>query len=272
MYSKAAAALLTLTLATPSLATTVLSINTQPILSTKTPHNGQVALGAVGKAPSEKYTQLEANAIALHITYNDADIVGLIGIEGENAAKKILNYLPKEYKLIFKKGRDNFTAQDVAIITRYQIIGEANDFSGIEGNYKTTKSIPSKALAITLKDESDIYNIIVAHLITKRANNDNHDKRAAQANAIVNYMGDKQGHNIVMGFLNDVPGSTTLNTFVDAGLNIIDANEYSFITDGKKQLLDHILVSDSLKEDATFTSFGLGAISDHRAVIAELDD
>lgn len=114
--------------------------------------------------------------------------------------------------------------------------------------------------------------MVVAHLITKRSNNDNHDKRAAQADAIVKFMSDKQGHNIVMGYLNDAPGSTTLNTLVDSGLNIIDANEYSFTNDGSKQLLDHILVSDSLKEDATFKSFGLGAISEHRAVIAELDD
>jgi endonuclease/exonuclease/phosphatase family metal-dependent hydrolase len=37
-------------------------------------------------------------------------------------------------------------------------------------------------------------------------------------------------------------------------------------------LIDHILVSDSLKPGATFKSFDLGAISDHRAVIAHLKE
>ena len=252
----------------PGLATTVLSINTEFFWDSKPPHDGQIAMGAVGNPPSEKYVQLEANAIALHIMYNDADIIGLTEIEGENAAKQVLNYLPKEYKLVFKKGRDNFTGQDVAIITRYDVIGEPNNFKGIEGNYNGTKKIPSKALGVTLKKDSETYNIVVAHLISKRSSND--DKRAAQADAIVKYLDGKSGHNIVMGDLNDVPGSTPLNLLVHSGLNIINEDEYSYTYQNKNQLIDHILISDSLKSGATFKSFDLGAISDHRAVISTL--
>jgi predicted extracellular nuclease len=268
MLSKLFLLFITLAVSLPSFATVVLSINTEFFWDSKLPHDGQIALGAVGNPPSEKYVQLEANAIALHIMYNDADIVGLTEIEGENVAKQILNYLPKEYKLVFKKGRDNFTGQDVAIITRYDVIGEPNNFKGIEGNYNGTKKVPSKALAVKLKKDSETYNVVVAHLISKRSNNDN--KRAAQADAIVKYLNSKTGHNIVMGDLNDTPSSTTLNLLVKSGLNIINKNEYSYTYQNKKQLIDHILISDSLKSGATFKSFDLGAISDHRAVIAGL--
>ena len=64
----------------PSFATVVLGLNTEFFWDSKLPHDGQIAMGAVGNPPSEKYVQLEANAIALHIIYNDADIVGLTEI------------------------------------------------------------------------------------------------------------------------------------------------------------------------------------------------
>ena len=268
MISKLILFFIALAVSLPSFATVVLSINTEFFWDSQLPHDGQIALGAVGNPPSKKYVQLEANAIALHILYNDADIVGLTEIEGENVAKQILNYLPKEYKLVFKKGRDNFTGQDVAIITRYDVIGEPNNFKGIKGSYNGTKKIPSKALGIKLKSNSETYNVVVAHLISKRSSND--DKRAAQADSIVKYLNDKTGHLIVMGDLNDTPSSTTLNLLVKSGLNIINDKEYSYTYQNKKQLIDHILISDSLKLGATFKSFDLGAISDHRAVMAHL--
>jgi predicted extracellular nuclease len=268
MLSKLFLLFISLAVSLPSFATVVLSINTEFFWDSQAPHDGQIALGAIGNPPSPKSVQLEANAIALHIMYNNADIVGLTEIEGENVAKQILNYLPKEYKLVFKKGRDYFTGQDVAIITRYDVIGEPNNFKGIEGNYNGTKKIPSKALGIKLKNNSETYNVVVAHLISKRSSNDK--KRAAQADAIVKYLNGKTGHNIIMGDLNDVPGSTPLNLLVQSGLNIINTDEYSYTYKNKKQLIDHILISDSLKSGATFKSFDLGAISDHRAVMADL--
>lgn len=257
-----------LVISSPTFATTVLSINTEFFWDSKPPHEGRIALGAVGNPPTEKYVQLEAYAIALHIIYNDADIVGLTEIEGEYVAQQVLKYLPNDYHLVFMKGRDGFTGQDVAIITRFKVIGETSNFDGIEGEYNGTKKIPSKALGVKLKNNSETYNVVVAHLISKLGSND--DKRAAQANAIVKYLNGKTGHNIVMGDLNDVPNSTTLNLLTDSGLNIINEGEYSYTYQNKKQLIDHILISNSLISGATFISFDLGSISDHRAVMATL--
>jgi predicted extracellular nuclease len=92
--------------------------------------------------------------------------------------------------------------------------------------------------------------------------------RATQANAINKLIAGEQGHKIVMGDLNDTPDSTTLKELYKGGLNIINKDEYSYTYKGKKQLIDHILVSDSLKAGAKFESFDLGAISDHRGVKA----
>lgn len=258
--------LLLTTLPLSTFATTILAINTEFFWDSKSPHEGQIALGAVGNPPSPKSVQLEAYAIALHIIYNNADIVGLTEIEGKSAAEQIMKYLPDSYKLVFKKGRDNYTGQDVALITRYDVVGQPSNFDGIEGHYQGTKKIPSKALGVSLKNNNETYNIVVAHLISKRSSNDK--KRAAQANAITKYLANRNGHNIVMGDLNDVPGSVTLNQLTESGLNVINSSEYSYTYQNKRQLIDHILVSDSLLADATFESFSLGPISDHRAVKA----
>jgi len=259
---------LLVTLTLPAFATNILVINTEFFWDSKPPHEGQIALGAVGNPPSPKSVQLEAYAIALHIIYNDADIIGLTEIEGKSAVEQIMKYLPDDYLLVFKKGRDNYTGQDVALITRYQVVGEPNNFNGIEGSYNGTKKIPSKALGAILKNDTETYNVVIAHLISKRSSND--DKRAAQANAIVKYLENRTGHNIVMGDLNDVPGSITLDQLTSFGLNVINSNEYSYTYQNKKQLIDHILVSDDLLPGALFTSFDLGPVSDHRGVKANI--
>jgi len=249
-----------------SFATTILSINTEFMWDSIEPHEGRAAFGAIGNPPSAKYVELEAYSVAEIIKKYEADIVGLVEIEGENVAKKILEYLPEEYHLVFKKGRDYATGQDVAIITRYSVNSEPNNFIGIKGQYNGVEKTPSKALGVSLKNGSTKYYVVVAHLLSKRGDND--DKRTAQANAISKLLKSKTGHKIVMGDLNDVPTSTTLKELYSAGLNIIDENEYSYIYNNKKQLIDHILVSDSLTSDAKFTSFELGPISDHRGVMA----
>jgi len=232
----------------------------------KEPHEGRVAFGAVGNPPSAKYVQLEAYAIAQVIKYNEADIVGLVEVEGANVVKQILKYLPDEYQMVFKKGRDGFTGQDVAIITRYEVVGSPNNFLGVSGTFNGVSKTPSKALGVDLKNGSNDYFVVVAHLLSKRDDNDN--KRAAQANAIHNLIDSKSGHKIVMGDLNDTPNSSTLKELYKTDLNIINKDEYSYIYQGHKQLIDHILVSDSLKVGAKFESFDLGAISDHRGVKA----
>ncbi|MBO9489836.1 endonuclease/exonuclease/phosphatase family protein [Endozoicomonas sp. G2_1] len=252
-----------------SLATTILSINTEFMWDSEEPHEGRAAFGAVGNPPSAKYVELEAYAVAEVIKRHQADIVGLVEIEGQNVAEKILKYLPDEYQLVFKKGRDHATGQDVAIITRYKVNSTLNNFAEIEGQYQNVKKTPSKALGVSLKNGTKEYYVVVAHLLSKRGNNDK--KRAAQANAIATLIQSQTGHKIVIGDLNDVHSSNTLKELYKVGLNIIDKDEYSYIYNDEKQLIDHILVSDSLLNGATFSSFDLGPISDHRGVMATVD-
>ena len=70
---------------------------------------------------------------------------------------------------------------------------------------------PSKVLIADVRMEGDIISVIVAHLISKRGSND--DKRVAQATVIrrhaIKAMIEGK-HVIVMGDLNDEPGSGTL--------------------------------------------------------------
>lgn len=254
-------------------ATTVLSLNTEWFWDGQEPHEGQIAVGPSGIPPSKKQVELEAFVIAQIINHRKADIVGLVEVEGESVVKKIANYLIGDWNTVFLKGRDTVTGQDVALLTKFDVIADTmNSLKGIKGKYKNKEATPSKVLSVGLKDGSETYLVTVAHLISKRSSND--DKRAAQANAIAKYVNSKKtnyDHLIVLGDLNDTPSSEPIKQILSAGLNLIsDSADYSYVYQGKKQLIDHILVSKSLSQNADFESFDMGPVSDHLGIFAKL--
>ena len=91
-------------------------------------------------------------------------------------------------------------------------------------------------------------------------------------------------HTIVMGDFNDTPGSPTLKRIRGIGLRdgkptlaqiatVSGPNaDFTHVFKGKKNLIDHILVSPSLASGAKFYTVYLGPISDHRAAVAVLKD
>jgi len=255
-------------------ALTVMSINTEWLWDGIAPHEGQVALGAVGNPPSPNQVELEAFAIALVINHNNADIVGLVEVEGLPVVERILPYLNGDWKIVFKKGRDSYTGQDVALLTKLDIIdGTITNFPSTQGSFSNVTARPSKVLGVGLRDGNEDYFIIVAHLISKRSSNDN--KRAAQANAVAQSAvsnASSYDHVIVMGDLNDTLESDTLNQLVTVGLHSVSgADDYSYEYKGNKELIDHILVTDGLKVGAEFDTLDLGPVSDHRAVKGVFD-
>jgi len=250
-------------------ALTVLSINTENFWDEHAPHEGRIG-ASIRNQISSAQVEAEAKSIAEVIIKHDADIVGLIEVEGLAVVKRILSYLPNEWSIAFKKGRDTYTGQDVALLTRLGVLKHTvSTFPSIKGRYGRVNVRPSKVLGVGLVASSGerIY-VAVTHLISKRRNND--DKRAAQANAVaravVNH-GAKYRHRIVMGDLNDTPGSQTLNQLTDSGLiQVPNKRAYSYIYRNKRMLIDHILISPSLIKDARFSAFDISEFSDHRAV------
>ncbi|TQV85179.1 hypothetical protein FKG94_03040 [Exilibacterium tricleocarpae] len=263
----------------------IISMNVEFFWDTEEPHEGQIVGYGEGKIqpPSSKEFVLKAYGIAKTIEAEDADIVGLIEIENENVVNSIRQYLDSEWKVIFVKGRDTYTGQDVGLLTRFDVIpNTATNFPGYIGEAPDgTDKRPSKVLGIQLTDHTDKYCVYVAHLLSKRGSNDS--ARLAQADAIRNAVVDQYGqcdHYIVMGDMNDLPGSAVLERLKGQGdpqrdlrqtANTAGNNaDYSYVFRGSKQLIDHILVDRDLANGAEFYTLQLPeAITDHRAVILD---
>ena len=91
---------------------------------------------------------------------------------------------------------------------------------------------------------------------------------------------------IVMGDFNDEPGSATLRrlrgfddiwgNLLNAGFEIPSPYRFTYVYNGQEQLIDHILLSPSLRKEFRAISVGrartidLGDLSDHDAVLARL--
>ena len=170
--------------------------------------------------------------------------------------------------------------------------GTVTNFPDLEGEFQEggqTKTVtPSKLLGVGIEIGGESFFVIVAHLISKRSSND--PKRLGQADAIRNAVLAKIGgfdHVIVMGDLNDLPDSPPLRRvrgFDDSGPVFIQTGRtsgpdpsFSFIFQGNKQLIDHILLSPSLQTAFSAVPVGqrhvsidLGPISDHFAVSTKI--
>ena len=186
--------------------------------------------------------------------------MGLIEVENKFVVETIASHLSGHWSVVFVKGRDTYTGQDVAILTRLNVIeGTASNLEGYSGQSKdgTISKRPSKVLGVELRDGNKRIYVIVSHLISKRGQNDK--KRFAQADAIRKAMLDQYGkyhHYVVLGDENDTPESDTvlrLQGHWDDETDLVqpadiegDDADYSYVYQGKKGLIDHILVDADL--------------------------
>ena len=271
-------------------AITVMTANMEFFWDSKEPHEGaRIVFGTIGSPPSPHQVQLEAFAMAQVIRQQKADVVGLTEVENRDVVDLIRGYLGKGWKVVFKKGRDTGTGQDVAILHRFRVVrgsidnwSDASKGESVDG---TKKAKPSKVLGVKLRHGQETFYVVVTHLISKRADNDN--KREAQADAVRKVVAARMAdvdHTIVMGDFNDTPGSPTLKRIRGIGLRdgkpklaqiatVSGPNaDFTYVFKGKKNLIDHILVSPGLASGAKFYTVYLGPISDHRAAVAVLKD
>jgi len=262
-------------------ALTFMTFNTHWFWDDKKPDEGRVIKNIDKTFRSKAYVDIKAFTIANLILNSNADIVGLTEIENQNILKLIQRYLPTEWEIAFKEGRDTFTGQDVGILSRLPINKTSiTSFPNISGEHEGIKKKPSKVLGLSFTHEDQTYYIVLAHLLSKKNNSIEKDnKRAAQANAISKIVKDKiskYNHIIVMGDLNDTPGSQTLKELRNSNNNpdtftlfqTVDVNDSELFSIKKyKTLIDHILISKSLKQNCgQLKRIETGPLSDHYAV------
>lgn len=257
----------------------------------------------------EKLYELQAYYIAQLIIECEANIVGLVEIENREVLEKVKSLLPgsEDWKIAFIEGKDNITYQDVAILTKPPVVLKSEtDFrkpgEALLLGDKDTYKHPSKILGVELMINNQSFHVIITHFLSRRSNNVNQPDRLKQAIFVrwqaLNLMGRETGLDknvIVMGDMNDIPGEPVIKKLrgldEHAGqlLQTADAipdgelkHTYEFTKDNGKveyQLLDHILLSPSLKDE--FSGYDVkgkeqceivdvGGLSDHHAIIARL--
>jgi predicted extracellular nuclease len=261
-------------------ALTVMEINTEFLWDHLEPHEGKI-IGTKKNPPSKEEYVDEIRFFAKLIHQNKADIVSLVEIESCRVAKhvaKALKSTGEDWYVACKKGRDRHTGQDVAALSRTPFIKSSiTTFKNFSSSLNGNKIRPSKILgAVTTLPTGEKVAVIVAHLVSKRGNND--AKRLAQAKAVSKARNDMHSrlgvsHAIVMGDMNDTPKSPALRALLVGSVpltNPADNRDCSYIYRGNCQLIDHILISKSLSGGSLKHIDMPDTYSDHHAIIYHL--
>lgn len=260
---------ITLSIANQAFALTVMSINTDFLWDSREPHDGRI-VGQRKPAPTLSQYHKELSYYTDLVRDADADIVGLIEIEGCHVAEKLARALGDPWSSTCRKGLDSWTGQDVALLTKMKTLASSN-IKGHSTRLKGKKIRATRALTAVLTDGKETYMIAVAHLASKLGNNDL--KRVAQAKSLksgINAMLSKYDvdHKIILGDMNDTPNSDTLKTLMVGGYqNPARVTNCSYTYRNKCSLIDHILTSSSLAGGEFYDQPMSSTFSDHRAVI-----
>lgn len=268
-------------------------LNTEFFFDHKEPH-GEVVGEAVPVPTAEEY-EAKAKTIAELIDTHNANIVGLVEVENRSVLEKVKYYLasPDDWQIAFDEGRDTYTGQDVAILTKFRVVpGSVTNFPEEREIYfvedQEQDVNPSKILGVELNIDNQPFYVLIAHLISRRESND--AKRFAQATvvrrqAVKGLMADKNV--IVMGDMNDTPATPVINRlrgfddiwgdFLQTANAVQADDRYTYLHEGQKNLLDHILISPSLRDEFHSVEEGkqceiidVSGLSDHRAILARL--
>ena len=121
-------------------------------------------------------------------------------------AQKHLNH-KESWQIIFLEGRDTFTGQEVAVPSKFPVIKETitnfpDQWSNCTYQGKSKPVRPSKVLGCELRIHGQSVYLIVAHLISKRSDND--AKRLGQAKVLrqQSIRALEKGQNVIlMGYL-----------------------------------------------------------------------
>ena len=162
-------------------------LNTEFFFDTEEPH-GQVVGKSVSVPTAEQY-EAKARTIAELIDTHGVNIVGLVEVENRAVLEKVKSYLadPDDWQIAFDEGRDTYTGQDVAILTKFRVV------PGSETNFPEEREVffvddqerdvnPSKILGVELKIDNQPFYVLITHLISRRSSND--AKRLAQATVV----------------------------------------------------------------------------------------
>lgn len=242
----------------------------------------------------------------------NADIVNLVEIEGLDALEMLTDTFLSDmkYEIGFVKGKDTFTGQDVAILSKYPIVSiERFENKGeSEGKEKSV----SKNYIADIEINGKTISFIGIHLLARPMDASRLPNRQAQAaairvNAIERFR--KGNQVVVFGDLNDFDGDTSCldinsNTPITNVLKVLKIMDSTSINDDLRNIfslvakenrytahwdqdgesdvdkdelsaIDHILLSqdlfNSIKNVEVIHSYNPFEVSDHFPVLVKIE-
>lgn len=288
---------------------TIMTLNTEFMWDGVEPEEGQVNF-------DWKHSEAEAaehmEEIAKIIRRSNPDIVHLVEVENKQAADKLNDsYLEgRGYRVYFKKGRDTYTGQDVALLTRVDPdVFDRDDGKGQRGDVR--KGV-SKNLYAKFTIGGTKIAVIGLHLLARP--NDEHRRQLREAQAdlickrakelldegylliILGDFNDYDGDESSRDHINSMPVTNVLSMIKQLDIDTTDddlfnaaelvpkASRYTAFWDQNQNghiesdreltSIDHILIADGLRERVQFVEFphnhDPGYVTDHFPVVVRL--
>jgi len=265
--------------------------------------------------------KLAAKAVAAGIKQVDASVMVLTEV-GNASDFKILTDALKEAGVVYPhaalcKSADTITGQHVAVLSRFPLSGFQPKLPGRETYLREPDDTEteddtsiSKGMKVTVTAGGHKIHLYCIHLTSERGGHEKDEQRIAQASIVRrNYLPSLQRGEIVVvaGDVNEFRGQPTLRRL--RGLDDIQAdliqpagparnsmrkgetgdeynqrigNHYTFVFGGRRQQIDHILYSHSLRDVSSPGSMGVRFLTinakidgfdipatDHRAMVLD---
>lgn len=191
--------------------------------------------------------------------YQFSDISPVDDLDGGEPGGNIrVGYIYNPAKVSLAQGQSGGSQDAVEVILKNGSVSLSRNPSRIQPNSPAFENSRKPLAGEFVVGNKKVF-IIANHFVSKNNNNNKESQRIQQAQIVEDFVSqilakDSQSNIVVVGDLNDGPNSTTLRTLTDRTLvnlpvKLLPSDDaYSFIFQGRKELIDYILVNQQLAQ------------------------
>ena len=191
--------------------------------------------------------------------YQFSDISPVDDLDGGEPGGNIrVGYIYNPAKVSLAQGQSGGSQDAVEVILKNGSVSLSRNPSRIQPNSPAFENSRKPLAGEFVVGNKKVF-IIANHFVSKSNNNNKESQRIQQAQIVEDFVSqilakDSQSNIVVVGDLNDGPNSTTLRTLTDRTLVNLPVkllppdDAYSYIFQGRKQLIDYVLVNQQLAQ------------------------
>ncbi len=191
--------------------------------------------------------------------YQFSDISPVDDLDGGEPGGNIrVGYIYNPAKVSLAQGQNGGSQDAVEVILKNGSVSLSRNPSRIQPNSPAFENSRKPLAGEFVVGNKKVF-IIANHFVSKSNNNNKESQRIQQAQIVEDFVSQilakvSQSNIVVVGDLNDGPNSTTLRTLTDRTLvnlpvKLLPSDDaYSYIFQGRKQLIDYILVNQQLAQ------------------------